>query len=391
MPPRFLPLRGLPPLGQDLAIAVGYFLLGCVLYAAGLHSLFGGDHIPMWTRYLVFGALCCLLLLRRRFPGLLLCVALVPLAVDAALGVTVPVLLAFGDPLYGATVYGSRRLSRAMVTITALGALGASVGALLIVADWRVAVLAIVLYVPFIAVPVWWGTEIRWHRELMETERENAAQAARIAELDRDAAVAIERARMARDLHDVIAGHLSAIALQSEAALSTTDPKAARTVLTSVRENSVSALEEMRTMIGLLRDNTAGEVTAPARLDGLSRLTESARASGMRLDVHTDLDERATLPAAVDLTAYRIAQEALTNAAKHAPGAGASLTIRHTGGLVTVEVTNELTGSARPHEPGTGLLSMRERASAVGGSFDAGPGGPGWRVRAVLPVPEASA
>ncbi|PXY32972.1 two-component sensor histidine kinase [Prauserella sp. PE36] len=391
MPPHHPPLSRLPRWGQDAVIASGYFALGSVLYSAGLHSLLGGEHIPMWTRYALLGVLCSLLLLRRRAPGLLLCVALVPLGVDAALGVTVPMLLAFGDTLYSATLYGSRRLSRAMVTLTAVGALAASVIALLLVPDWRIAVLAIVVYVPFVAIPVWWGTDIRWHRELTETERANAAQLARIAELDRDAAVAAERARMARDLHDVIAGHLSAIALQSEAALSTTDPKAARTVLTSVRENSVSALEEMRTMIGLLREHGTGEVTAPARLAGLSRLTESARASGMRLDVHTDLDPATPLPAAVDLTAYRIAQEALTNAVKHAPGAEATLTIRHADGVLTVEVTNELTGSAHAGESGTGLLSMRERAAAVGGTFAAGPGGRGWRVHAALPVPEVAA
>ena len=107
------------------------------------------------------------------------------------------------------------------------------------------------------------------------------------------------------------------------------DPKMSRAVLEAVRENSVSALDEMRTMIGLLRAaSEAGpesgldeyETIAPARLAELSRLVESARATGMEVVVESTVDSSAGLPAAVDLTAYRIAQEALTNAVKHAPG-----------------------------------------------------------------------
>jgi signal transduction histidine kinase len=203
---------------------------------------------------------------------------------------------------------------------------------------------------------------------------------------------------MARELHDVIAGHLSAIAIQSEAALSmSSDPTMAHAVLKSVRENSVNALEEMRTMIGLLRaDLEAGdaerEITAPTRLAELFRLVESARASGMRVTVNSTVDAAVALPAAVDLTAYRIAQEALTNTVKHAPGGRVLVDIRHRDGMLTVEVGNEL----RPHAPrtgatGHGLLNMRERASAVGGTLSAGPSGSAWVVRAELPLAEGQA
>jgi signal transduction histidine kinase len=219
-------------------------------------------------------------------------------------------------------------------------------------------------------------------------------QLATIGELDRKAAVAGERSKMARDLHDVIAGHLSAIAIQSEAALSMAgaDPKLARAVLESVRENSVSALEEMRAMIGLLRTDPAGgdseiEPTAPARLAELSKLVESARASGLEVEVNSIVDGLPPLPAAVDLTAYRIAQEALTKAAKHAPGGLAVFDIRRDGGILTVEVRNDLQpGSPADGGTGIGLLNMRERAAAVGGKLAAGPSGAGWLVRAELPL-----
>jgi len=250
---------------------------------------------------------------------------------------------------------------------------------------------------PFLIMPVWWATNVRQQRDIADNERENAVQLARIGELDRYAAVAAERARMARDLHDVIAGHLSAIAIQSEAVLtmSTADPATSHAVLRSVRENSVSALDEMRAMIGLLREGASDEeTTAPARLAQLSKLVESARASGMHVDVESEMDGSATLPAAVDLTAYRIAQEALTNAVKHAPGARTRVDIQRADGILTVEVTNELKAAGKkPRQAGQigtgiGLLNMRERANAVGGSLSAGLSEGRWRVRAKLPVPE---
>ncbi|WP_199431749.1 sensor histidine kinase [Qaidamihabitans albus] len=384
VPPIITSFRRLPPVRQDMLIATGHLAVGSGLYAGDLYAIFGVDRAPVPARFALLAVVCALLTLRRRAPGAALGLALVPLGADAALGLSVPVLLVCSDHLYTATLYGSRRLSRAIVTVVAMGTLAVTATLLMLAPDWRMAVGAAFLCVPFAVTPVWWATNIRQHKEIAEAERANATQMARLAELDRGAAVAAERTRMARDLHDVIAGHLSAIALQSEAALSATDPGTVRTVLTAVRENSVGALEEMRAMIGLLRADGPAEITAPARLNELPRLVESARASGIRLDVHTELDG-APLPAAVDLTAYRIAQEALTNTAKHAPGTVATVTIRHTGDALTVEVTNELTGEP-DGAAGTGLLSMRERAAAVGGSCSAGPSGADWRVRAVLPL-----
>jgi signal transduction histidine kinase len=199
---------------------------------------------------------------------------------------------------------------------------------------------------------------------------------------------------MARDLHDVIAGHLSAIAIQSGAALAMAeDPRTARTVLTSVRQNSVHALAEMRAMIGLLRADAKAhddETTAPARLAELSRLVASARAGGMRVTVESTVDGE-ELPVAVDLTAYRIAQEALTNTMKHAPGGQVRIQIAKRAGMLTVEVGNDLhpeAAAAANQGNGHGLLNMRARAGAVGGTLSAGPVGTSWLVRAELPVAE---
>jgi signal transduction histidine kinase len=385
-------LRNLPEWQQDALIVASSVGFGTLLYLTGLYPLYTtGDTVPGWARGALFACICLVELLRRRAPTIALSAGIALLLVDCLIGVTMPTLIVFADLLYAATLYGSRRLSQDMIPIAALSTLGAVVAALILAPDWRATIVAGLAALPFIVIPVWWATNVRQHQEIAEAERTNAVQLAKISELDRTAAVASERARMARDLHDVIAGHLSAIAIQSEAALSLSDanPGTARSVLTSVRENSVSALEEMRAMIGLLRADGGeeDETTAPARLAELSKLVESARASGMTVDVRSEIDESVALPAAVDLTAYRIAQEALTNAVKHAPQTTARVEIKHDQGVLTVEVVNDLTATAgNTSDTGTGLLNMRERAMAVGGSLSAGPSEAGWLVRAVLPV-----
>ncbi|EMD23957.1 sensor histidine kinase [Amycolatopsis azurea] len=394
--PTFVPrLNHLAEWKQDLVIAFGTWVLGVLVYVSGMQVLLNGpDDTPLWIRLSELTAICGLEMLRRKIPLALIC-ALAVLAVDITFGPSLPILIVFTDFLYATTLYGSRRTSRLMIGVAAIGTI-AVVCLALIFSQWRTAVLAAFALLPFLVTPVWWAANVRQQRDIADSERANAVQLATIGELDRKAAVAGERSKMARDLHDVIAGHLSAIAIQSEAALSmaTADPKLSRQVLESVRENSVSALDEMRAMIGLLRaDPSTGdtdfETTAPARLAELSKLVESARASGLEVEVGTVPDLSPHLPAAVDLTAYRIAQEALTNAAKHAAGGRAVLDIRADGGILTVEVRNDLrpgSGSGDDGGTGLGLLNMRERAAAVGGTLAAGPSGGGWLVRAELPL-----
>ncbi|MFC9254992.1 sensor histidine kinase [Amycolatopsis thailandensis] len=395
--PTFVPrLNHLAEWKQDLVIAFGTWVLGVLVYVSGMQVLLAGrDDTPLWIRLSELTAICALEMLRRKIPLALIC-ALAVLAVDITFGPSLPILIVFTDFLYATTLYGSRRTSRLMIGVASIGTLAVVCLALIFADQWRMAVLAAFALLPFLVTPVWWAANVRQQRDIAENERANAVQLATIGELDRKAAVAGERSKMARDLHDVIAGHLSAIAIQSEAALSmaTADPKLSRKVLESVRENSVSALDEMRAMIGLLRaDPSTGdseiEPTAPARLAELSKLVESARASGLEVEIGSVPVLSPHLPAAVDLTAYRIAQEALTNAAKHAAGGRAVLDIRADGGILTVEVRNDLrpgSGSGDDGGTGLGLLNMRERAAAVGGTLAAGPSGGGWLVRAELPL-----
>lgn len=302
-------------------------------------------------------------------------------------------LLVVTDLLYCAVLHPPRRSARIVAT-TAGAAVAVLALAALVTSGGRTAVLSVLNLGLVVGVPLVWGAEVRRHRDLADLERARAAEAARAAAGEREAAIAAERARMARDLHDVVAGRLSAIALQSEAALQPgADPELVRRVLGTVRESGVAALGEMRTMIGLLRDGGAADPpTAPARLSELDDLVDDARRAGLtvRLD-----DERAPgtgVPAPVELAGYRIVQESLTNAVKHAPGSvvRVRLVTGGAGAPLGIEVTNGAGSRPIAHAPGalggTGLAGLAERAAAVGGTIDAGPDGDGWTVRARLPL-----
>jgi signal transduction histidine kinase len=415
---------------RDPLVAAALFTCGALLYLAGFDMLVSGEvEVPLSVQLSVLAFACCGSILRARRPVLALTIGMTAIALAAALSVngtfgsSVPLLLVVMDQLFAATLYGSRRTSRAMVVLAAVILVGSGVVTFALTGDWRQALVLAWGVGALPIVPVWWAMNIRQHREMVAAERERSEQLARIAELDRRAAISAERARMARDLHDVVAGHLSAIAIQSEAVLSMADkdPATVRKVLEAVRENAVSSLTEMRAMIRMLRSDDEDSLVAPARLRDVGRLVESARAGGLRVEVRSNLpvvggeptsvagpdpepdgahtqgvlataSTDGSLPAAVDQAAYRIVQEALTNAVKHAPGAKATLSVEQSDGHLVVEVTNDLstatgaTPTSEADRTGTGLISMRERAEAVGGTLDVGPDGGAWRVRAVLPT-----
>jgi MYXO-CTERM domain-containing protein len=383
---------------DDVLYAVGWFAIGTLLHLIVPEVAVRWDDAPPPPIWVVLGLLVLAALgqtQRRARPVLGLAVACLALLGMVWLGsVPLAIMIVLGDLLYCSVLHTSRRASLATVAVTASVAGGAALVSL--VSDGGRAAILVTLNLGLVlAVPVLWGREVRLHSERAAAERERAEQAARMAELDRAAAVAAERARMARDLHDVIAGQLSGIAIQSEAALTLPDPDPAvlRRVLQSVRRDSVASLTEMRTMIGLLRAAGAGDTdprTAPAGLDRLESLIATASDTGLRVEVH-DARRGTPVPAAVDLAAYRIVQESLTNAAKHAPGSRVGVHLDDHDGELVIEIANDLVpGAPAGGGTGTGLLGLHERADAVGGTVSAGPDGGRWRVRAVLPVPAAA-
>ncbi len=378
---------------MSVLVAVLQFAVGSVILAAGLPVLVsqgpGGLAPDDPRRRLPFALLCCAELLRTLAPGIGLVVALCLAGTELFYDVALPTLLVVTDLLFAAVLYGKRRTSRVVVWGTGAVVLVLAVVSIVSGQDLRGVVVTVLQVGGILLIPVWWGVNVRQHRDAAAAERARADQLARIADLNRDAAVREERARMARDLHDVVAGHLSAIAIQSAAALSMVDgdTAATRRVLTSVRENSVQSLTEMRAMIHLLRsDESDVEHTAPARLRNIAQLLESARAAGLSVSATTEPVD--PLPVAVDLSAYRIVQEALTNVVKHAPGATVSVTVDRQDAVLVVGVVNDRTRSTVESPGGRGLLNMRERADAVGGVLEVGPHERQWRVRAELPAEE---
>jgi signal transduction histidine kinase len=223
----------------------------------------------------------------------------------------------------------------------------------------------------------------------IRARRQAASLAARSAALQRQAeqATAAERARIARELHDIVAHHLSVIVLQAGGARASGKPAGA--ALEKIENSGQQALRETRRLLGVLRDT--GEETGLTPQPGtgeLDALAASIRAVGLPVNLLIDGDP-AALPAAVDVSVYRIVQEALTNVLKHAGPARAEVTIACAEDTVTIEVTDNGTGQPGNPSPGDGhgLAGMRERAAVFGGELAAGPGpGGGFAVRARLPL-----
>jgi signal transduction histidine kinase len=219
-----------------------------------------------------------------------------------------------------------------------------------------------------------------------QASRERDAAEARATEV-----AAEERARIARELHDVVAHGMSVVVLQARGGRKVVDedPASARRAFDAIERVSSDCLDEMRRLLGILRTNaaTAAPLAPQPRLDDLTELVEQARASGASVDLEVVGDPRHLSPA-VELSAYRIAQEALTNALKHATGSHARVRVGYGPDEVTVDVTDDGPGQpTRGTMIGHGLIGMRERAELYGGSLRTGaePGG-GFGVHAALPL-----
>jgi signal transduction histidine kinase len=233
----------------------------------------------------------------------------------------------------------------------------------------------------------------------IRSQRAAALERSRTDELRRRASE--ERLQMARDLHDIVAHNIAVINVQANTALHLMDrqPERARTALATINDVSKQALVELRSVLGVLRDVDSGGVSGAPRAPapGLARLgdlVENAAAAGLAVRVEED-GQPAPLPADVDLTAYRIIQEALTNSARHSGGSAATVRLGYDGGALLVEVDDDGAPGAGGPAPtaangsGRGIAGMAERAAALGGSLEAGPRPRGgFGVRARLPVSE---
>jgi signal transduction histidine kinase len=232
-----------------------------------------------------------------------------------------------------------------------------------------------------------------WLSARREAEIENRAEQLRLSqEQNTRGAIIAERLRIARDLHDVVAHHVSVMGVQAGAArrVLDKDPELAREALQTVERTARTAIGELRGLLGVLRAEDAEQPPetheASPGLDQLDELVTSARAAG--LDVtHGVYGDPRPVPEGVALSAYRVVQEALTNVVKHAGARQAEVRVRYLDNALEIEVTDDGRGPDKSNGGGFGLVGMRERVAVHGGELEAGPRrNAGYRVRASLPV-----
>ncbi|MGW3199982.1 sensor histidine kinase [Streptomyces sp. NPDC001118] len=381
------------PSALDAAIAAGVLVCmvaGSFVIPRGNNGVTWGVRTPDGQGLLLMALAAAALVFRRRAPK--------------------PVLAATGTLSVIESVTGDPRAPVAMSAVVALYTVAATTDR---TTTWRVGLLTMTVLTAaaMLGGPLPWyaqenlgvlawtgigataGDAVRSRRAVVQAIRERAERAERTREEEARRRVAEERLRIARDLHDVVAHHIALVNVQAGVAAHVMDkrPDQAKEALAHVREASRSALDELRATVGLLRQS--GDPEAPTEpAPGLSRLEELAatfRNAGLPVAV-ARADQGTELPAAVNLAAYRIIQEALTNAQKHAgPAARAEVSVVRVGPNIEVTVLDDGAGAAGVPGAGGGhgLLGMRERVTALGGTLTTGPRyGGGFRVHAILPL-----
>ncbi|MGW0335858.1 sensor histidine kinase [Streptomyces sp. NPDC003011] len=240
---------------------------------------------------------------------------------------------------------------------------------------------------------LFFGVDVRFYRQYVASIVERAERAERTREEEARRRVAEERLRIARDLHDLLAHTITLIGVQTSVAAHVLSADPARLdresvakALDDIADTCRTARGELRTTLEVLRASDHGETRGPLPgLGGLTDLVEAARLAGARVEQRVRVHRA---PPAVGAAAYRIVQEALTNAVRHAgPEPAVRVELDEAEGALCLAVTDDGTGPAPGGTPGFGLVGMRERARSVGGTLDAGPrAGGGFEVRAVLPL-----
>ncbi|MFH9180175.1 sensor histidine kinase [Streptomyces albogriseolus] len=361
-----------------------------------------GTELPALTVPVVL-LLSLVVALRRRMPERMLVLALVvglaQLVLDVA---TVPADFALLVIVYTVAAVGARWASRLALTA---GLCAAPLAQLRWPSPHAGTVenvaLSVILAVPFALAWVL-GDSIRTRRAYFAQLEERAARLEKEREAQAKVAVAAERARIARELHDVVAHNVSVMVVQADGAAYVLDaaPDQAKKALETISTTGRQALAEMRRLLGVLRTGErqeAGEYVPQPGLQQIEDLVEQCRESGLPVDFKVEGTSR-ELPRGVELTAYRIVQEALTNTRKHGgPHAGASVRLVYFDDGLGLLVEDD--GKGAPHElyeeggfdgQGHGLIGMRERVGMVGGTLDAGPRpGGGFRISALLPLKPA--
>jgi signal transduction histidine kinase len=384
------------PLAVDAVIAIGLAALSLVSVASGDPTV--GRRETLSVFLLLMESLP--LVFRRRWPLAVFAVTVGATVLHASLADGVSVNEGFGSlvALFTVAERYERRVSAPAALVMAVlfvGMTASKVGILTALTGGISTMLAVGV--------VWaLGDWVRTRRRYTAAIEESA----RILEADREErarrAVQDERERIARELHDVVTHHVSVIVIQAGAAERALDrrPADAREAINAIDSTARQALADMRRMLGILGRPAAGgaggregDLAPMPGLDGLGELLEQVRSAGMPVQLSVT-GERRTLDPGIELSAYRIIQEALTNALRHAPGARTRVAVGYGPTALEIQVDDEGarsdgdaadTGAALGGS-GRGLIGMRERVAVFGGEFEAYTTERGFRVRALLPL-----
>ena len=380
------------PRGWDVLLAIGLL----ALTEATVFSRASASGAREF--YAIAGAVAFIpLAWRRRAPIVVWIISgAVTFAAMAFHGTPGPLALAPLIALYTVATTSPRRVSLAAGVITLIGV---TVGVL---ASRQAEALAWEKFVlPLVVVASCWliGDNLRVRRAYVAELEAKAAHSEADRAAERARAISEERTRIARELHDVAVHHVSLIAVQAGASRLLAEQAGARSdereSLAAIEETARQALDELRQILGVLRHDTEPKALAPAPgLRQLDELLDEVRRSGLPVTLTVD-GTPATLPPAIDLSAYRIVQEALTNVVKHEGAVPTRVVVRHRASDIEIEVTND--GTTRNHTPtaegqGHGIVGMRERVALFGGQLDAHhrPDG-GFAIVARIPLGTATA
>ena len=349
-----------------------------------------------WTRIIITLLLIVPVAVRRKNPDVAFAIAatggLLQLTSKSPLGADLAILIL----LYTVAAYRPRRHS---VTALLICLLGCAVAVWVWIPDRQAGLFEHLLFAMTLCggcVLVAWvlGDSMRYRRGYYSALEDRAARLEAERHAQARIAAAAERARIARELHDVVAHHVSVMVVQADGAQYAlrTDPDRTATALTAISATGRQALTEMRRLLGVLR--TDGETSGLAPVPGLGELRElldQARAAGLEV-AYTLTGTPRELPEGTELAAYRVVQESLTNTRKHAGlAATAAVTLRYEQDGLVVEVTDDGLGLVSDGPSGHGLAGMRERIELYGGTVQAGPlPGGGFGVTARLPCPAAA-
>ncbi|MFG2001213.1 sensor histidine kinase [Spirillospora sp. NPDC048911] len=350
------------------------------------------DHKKIWWDAAI-GAVTCVvfLLFRRARPATLAVVMMIAQLTSST---------AYGSAamaVYTVAVFRPWRVT-AIVTATNLWLITLVFWALLKGQDFRDGIVTFYLgYAVLVAV----GLLVRTQRELMRSYKDRALEAEEGQRLRVEEARLLERERIAREMHDVLAHRISLLSVHAGALEFGPDaPAAQREAAGIIRRSAYEAMEDLREVIGVLRTDApfTGETAAAAgerdrpqpTLADLPALIDESRAAGAHVTLDVRVPDPDAIPARIGRHAYRVVQEGLTNARKHAPGSHVRVTVEAAGGELTIEVANPLLPSLAAlglPGAGAGLVGLRERVDLVGGTIEHGRTRDGFRLRVSLPLP----